>query len=183
GELAIFRRVGLTPVFFASAVVGAAMPNLTYMLVFPDEAARAAAWTKFRGDSEWQKLRAIPEYADKEIVSRITNKVLTPTPYSRLGRGPGRKVAIEPDTPARITLPRWRVGLKGNPDRRECPSSGGFPCPGSGVSAPSRHCLRSPVSPSPGSPVRATWASLSRGPRGRSTRLPTSRESRSVTPR
>ncbi len=83
-ELAIFRRVGLTPVFFAATVVGAAMPNLTYLLVFPDEAGRAAAWTRFRDDPEWQKLRAVPEYADKEIVSRITNKVLTPTAYSQV---------------------------------------------------------------------------------------------------
>jgi NIPSNAP len=84
GELAIFRRVGLTPVFFASAVVGSAMPNLTYMLVFPDDAGRAAAWTRFRDDAEWLKLRAIPEYADKEIVSRITNKVLTPLACSEI---------------------------------------------------------------------------------------------------
>jgi hypothetical protein len=84
GELAIFRRVGLTPVFFAETVVGAAMPNLTYLLVFPDDAGRQAAWDRFRQDAEWQKLRAIPEYADKEIVSRITNKLLTPTPYSEI---------------------------------------------------------------------------------------------------
>jgi hypothetical protein len=84
GELDIFRRVGLTPVFFGETVVGAAMPNLTYLLVFPDEAGRAAAWARFRADAEWQKLRAIPEYADKEIVSRITNKVLTPMPYSEI---------------------------------------------------------------------------------------------------
>jgi hypothetical protein len=83
-ELAIFRRVGLTPVFFGTTLVGAAMPNLTYMLVFPDEAGRAAAWSRFRDDAEWQKLRAVPEYADKEIVSRITNKVLTPTDYSEI---------------------------------------------------------------------------------------------------
>ncbi len=84
GELAIFRRDGLTPVFFASAVVGAAMPNLTYLLAFPDEAARKAAWDKFRGDPDWVKLKAIPEYADKEIVSRITNHVLTPAAYSEI---------------------------------------------------------------------------------------------------
>jgi hypothetical protein len=83
-ELAIFRRVGLTPVFFGETVVGAAMPNLTYMLVFPDEAGRAAAWSRFGEDAEWKKLRAMPEYADKEIVSRITNRVLTPTPYSEI---------------------------------------------------------------------------------------------------
>lgn len=84
GELAIFRRVGLTPVFFAEALVGSAMPNLTYLLVFPDDEGRKAAWDRFRGDAEWLKLRAIPEYADKEIVSRITNLVLTPTSYSQI---------------------------------------------------------------------------------------------------
>lgn len=84
GELEIFRRVGLTPVFFAETVVGSAMPNLTYLLVFPDEEGRVAAWNRFRGDAEWLKLRAIPEYADKEIVSKITNKILSPTSYSQI---------------------------------------------------------------------------------------------------
>ena len=83
-ELAIFRRVGLTPVFFAETIIGSAMPNLTYMLVFPDEAGRKAAWDRFREDSEWLKLKAMPEYADKEIVSKITNSILTPTAYSQL---------------------------------------------------------------------------------------------------
>jgi hypothetical protein len=84
GELAIFRRDGLTPVFFASALAGAAMPNLTYLLVFPDDAARTAAWDKFRVDPDWLKLKSMPEYADKEIVSKITNKLLTPTAYSEI---------------------------------------------------------------------------------------------------
>jgi NIPSNAP len=83
-ELAIFRRVGLTPVFFAETLIGAAMPNLTYMLVFPDDAERQAAWSRFIKDEEWLKLKAIPEYADKEIVSRITNKILTPASYSEI---------------------------------------------------------------------------------------------------
>jgi hypothetical protein len=84
GELSIFRRVGLTPVLFAETVAGSAMPNLTYLLVFPDEAGRKAAWDRFRADAEWKKLRAIPEYADKEIVSHITNLILTPTDYSQI---------------------------------------------------------------------------------------------------
>jgi hypothetical protein len=83
-ELAIFRRVGLTPVFFGETVVGPALPNLTYLLVFPDEAGRKAAWSRFGEDAEWQKLKAIPEYADKEIVSRITNKILTPAEFSEI---------------------------------------------------------------------------------------------------
>jgi hypothetical protein len=81
-ELPIFRRVGLTPVFFGETLIGSRRPNLTYMLVFPDDAARKAAWSSFGGDDAWKKLKAMPEYADKEIVSHITNKLLTPEPYS-----------------------------------------------------------------------------------------------------
>src|SRR5262245_19981116 len=84
GELAIFRRVGLTPVFFGETLIGTAMPNLTYLLVFPDDTVREAAWKRFLGDPDWLKLKAIPEYADKEIVSRITNKILTPAAYSEI---------------------------------------------------------------------------------------------------
>ncbi|EDY18364.1 NIPSNAP family containing protein [Chthoniobacter flavus Ellin428] len=83
-EMPIFQRVGLTPVFFGQTIVGANMPNLTYMLVFPDDAGRTAAWKRFGGDDEWKKLKAIPEYADKSIVSKITNKILTPEAYSEI---------------------------------------------------------------------------------------------------
>jgi len=83
-ELPIFLRVGLKPVFFGEAVVGTRLPNLTYMLVFPDDAARTAAWGRFGADEDWKKLKAIPEYADKAIVSKITNKILTPEPYSEI---------------------------------------------------------------------------------------------------
>ncbi|NDA66013.1 MAG: NIPSNAP family containing protein, partial [Verrucomicrobia bacterium] len=38
----------------------------------------------FRADPEWLKLKAVPEYADKEIVLKVTNRLLTPTPYSEL---------------------------------------------------------------------------------------------------
>jgi hypothetical protein len=84
GELAIFSRVGLTPVFFGETLVGSRAPNLTYLLVFPDEDGRKSAWDRFRQDPDWIKLKAIPEYADKEIVSKITNKILTPASYSQL---------------------------------------------------------------------------------------------------
>jgi hypothetical protein len=84
-ELEIFRRVGLTPVFFASAIIGADLPNLTYMLVFPDDLARQAAWSRFGKDPDWQKLKAMPEYADKEIISEgITNRILTPAAFSEI---------------------------------------------------------------------------------------------------
>lgn len=84
GEISIFRRVGLTPVLFGEAVVGTRIPNLTYLLVFDDDTARNEAWNRFRTDPEWIKLKAIPEYEDKRIVSKITNKLLTPADYSQI---------------------------------------------------------------------------------------------------
>jgi len=83
-ELPIFRRVGLNPVFFGETLIGSKMPNLTYMLVFPDDGERRAAWGRFGADDDWKKLKAVPEYADKEIVSHITNKILMPAPYSEI---------------------------------------------------------------------------------------------------
>jgi hypothetical protein len=84
GEIEIFKRDGLTPVFFASNVFGAALPSLTYMLTFPDFAAREKGWATFRADPEWQKLRTTAGYTDGEIVSNITDVLLRPAPYSQI---------------------------------------------------------------------------------------------------
>jgi hypothetical protein len=84
GEIAIFRRCGLTPVFFAHNVVGARLPSLTYMLTFPDMAAREKAWAAFRADPAWQKLKATPGYTDVEIVSNISDVLLRPAGHSQI---------------------------------------------------------------------------------------------------
>ncbi len=84
GEIAIFRRVGLNPVFFGEAIVGSKMPNLTYMLGFESEAALKAAWDKFRTDPDWKRISGMPEYADKVILSGITNIVLKPAEFSQI---------------------------------------------------------------------------------------------------
>ena len=62
GEIAIFRRAGLTPVFFGETLVGADMPNLTYMLVYEDMAAHDKQWSAFGADPEWKKLSTTPGY-------------------------------------------------------------------------------------------------------------------------
>lgn len=84
GELAIFRRTGLTPVFFAEDLIGDRLPSLTYMLVFDDLASREHNWATFAGDAEWKKLRSTPGYTDPEIVSNITSIILRPTAYSQV---------------------------------------------------------------------------------------------------
>jgi len=84
GELAIFRRTGLAPVFFANNLVGQRLPSLTYMLVFDDLAAREKNWGSFVGDPEWKTLSQKPGYTDPEIVSNITSVILRPTAYSQI---------------------------------------------------------------------------------------------------
>jgi len=84
GEIAIFRRTGLRAVFFGESLVGAKLPNLTYMLVFDDLATREKTWSTFVADPEWKKLSTTPGYTDVETVSNITNFLLSPTPYSQI---------------------------------------------------------------------------------------------------
>lgn len=82
GEIAIFRRLGMRPVFFAETIVGAQMPNLVYMLSFDDLASREKCWKAFGSDPEWQKLRVVPGNTDAEIVSNISVSLLQPLPFS-----------------------------------------------------------------------------------------------------
>ena len=82
GEIALFRRVGMPPVFFGQTLFGSKMPNLTYMLGFDDDETRKAAWAKFLADPEWKKLSGDPQY--KDTVSNITNLVLKPAAYSQI---------------------------------------------------------------------------------------------------
>ncbi len=84
GELAIFRRTGLQPVFFAETLYGPHMPSLTYMLVFPDGPTREKNWGTFVADPEWKKLSTTPGYTDAEIVADIHNVILRPTVYSQI---------------------------------------------------------------------------------------------------
>lgn len=84
GEIEIFRRVGLTPVFFSRTLAGPRMPSLTYMLVHENMAARQKSWDAFGADPEWKKLRSTPGFSDAEIVSNITTVLLRPAGYSQV---------------------------------------------------------------------------------------------------
>jgi hypothetical protein len=82
GEIPIFRRAGLTPVFFGETVIGSNMPSLIYMITFPNMPARDAAWSAFGQDPEWKNLSADPQYRDN--VSAISDIILQPTGYSQI---------------------------------------------------------------------------------------------------
>jgi hypothetical protein len=84
GEIEIFRRTGLEPVFFAKDLTGSRLPSLTYLLTFPDLAARQRNWSTFGTDPAWRKLISTPGLTDPEITTGIDNQILSPTPYSEI---------------------------------------------------------------------------------------------------
>ena len=47
GEVPIFLACDIQPVFMGQALIGDKMPNLTYMTVYNDDAARQTAWQQF----------------------------------------------------------------------------------------------------------------------------------------
>jgi len=84
GEIAIFRRNGVQPVFFGETLIGSRLPNLTYMVVFENQAAHDKNWAAFGSDPEWKKLSHTPGYTDGEIVCNISNVFLRPAAYSQI---------------------------------------------------------------------------------------------------
>jgi hypothetical protein len=84
GEIDIFRRCGINPVFFGSTIFGPRSPNLVYMACFPSWQARDAAWGKFREDPEWKKMSTDPKYSGRDLVTVISNQLMTPLPASQV---------------------------------------------------------------------------------------------------
>ncbi len=80
-EIGLFKKLGFNAVFYSSALSGAHMPNLVYMIAFDNAAAREAHWTTFRDSPEWKKMTALPEYLPKNV-SHIDSYLLHPTAYS-----------------------------------------------------------------------------------------------------
>jgi hypothetical protein len=84
GEIGIFQRLGMRPVFIGESVIGPRQPNITYMLSFDSLAEREKHWQSFSSDPEWKKLSAPPELKDAQIVANISNTILRPLPFSPL---------------------------------------------------------------------------------------------------
>ncbi len=82
GEIALFDRIGLRPVFFGQTLIGRRQPNLVYMTVHQDMAAREKVWEDFRNAPGWKKLSADPAFAN--TVSATTIVFLRPAPYSQI---------------------------------------------------------------------------------------------------
>lgn len=82
GEMDIFRRVNVTPVFFGENIAGRGLPCLTYMTVYESMEQRDKAFKAFLDHPDWKKLSQMPEYAD--TVSKVHRVFLQPVPYSQV---------------------------------------------------------------------------------------------------
>lgn len=82
GEIDIFLKTGLHPVFFGHILAGPDMPALTYMLWFEDMQQRDDNWSKFVNHPDWKKMSSMEEYAN--TVSNIIRVFLKPVGYSQI---------------------------------------------------------------------------------------------------
>lgn len=84
GEFDVFRRAGFWQVFYGDKLIGERLPNLTYMLSFPNLEGMNTKWNAFRADPEWKKLTASPKFNFESIVTNVSNLLLNPTSYSQI---------------------------------------------------------------------------------------------------
>ena len=84
GEFDIFEKAGFWQVFYGDTLVGPRLPNLTYMLSFPDLSEMNTKWQAFSSNPDWKKLSGSPRYNYEAIVSNITSLILNPTSYSQI---------------------------------------------------------------------------------------------------
>jgi hypothetical protein len=84
GEFDIFQKAGFWNVFFGDTLIGPRLPQLTYMVSFPDISEVDVKWDAFLGHPDWKKLAALPKYSSEAIVDNISNLILRPAPFSQI---------------------------------------------------------------------------------------------------
>jgi hypothetical protein len=84
GEFELFKNAGFHPVFFGNTLIAARTPSLTYMLSFADMEELNAKWDVFRNDPAWKKLSTSARYSSDQLVTNITNLILSPLACSQI---------------------------------------------------------------------------------------------------
>ncbi len=82
GEVPIMQEVGLSPVFFAQAIVGSQMPCLIYMVSGENREEHKKHWKGFFDAPGWKKLSGDPQYKDN--VSKVVSVFLKRTAASQI---------------------------------------------------------------------------------------------------
>jgi hypothetical protein len=82
GEMALFRELGIHPVFFGEALSGKMLPNLTYMVAGDNAEQHEKAWKDFVAHPKWQEIKNNPAYAD--TATEISRVLLKPSSGSQI---------------------------------------------------------------------------------------------------
>src|SRR6266571_2305928 len=56
--------------------------EFVYLLEWPDEAAKTAAWSAFMADAEWSEIKRVTHAEHGLMVGEIEDRLLTPVDYS-----------------------------------------------------------------------------------------------------
>ena len=82
GELALFREVGLNPIFFGNILAGTKMPAFLYMVGCSSLENLNETWKTFASHPKWQAIKDLPEY--KDTATYIENFYLKPSAGSQI---------------------------------------------------------------------------------------------------
>ena len=56
--------------------------EFVYVLAWPDEATKNAAWARFMASEEWKEIKRVTSAAHGTLVGEIEDRLLMPTEYS-----------------------------------------------------------------------------------------------------
>ena len=56
--------------------------EFVYLLAWPDEQTKNAAWARFMADAEWKEIKQVTGARHGDLVGEIHDRTLVPTPYS-----------------------------------------------------------------------------------------------------
>ena len=56
--------------------------EFVYLLAWPDEATKTAAWAAFMADAEWKDIKRVTNAEHGDLVGEIEDRVLVPTEYT-----------------------------------------------------------------------------------------------------
>ena len=77
----LFKKHGLEVVGFWTAGESEDSTKIVYLLRFPDEQSREAAWNAFKSDPQWKSIKEQSE-AKGPLVESISEEILMPTAFS-----------------------------------------------------------------------------------------------------
>ena len=81
-----FRIVAMWEARFGDSI------EFVYLLEWPDEAAKTAAWAAFMADTEWSDIKRVTHAEHGLMVGKIEDRLLVPVDYS-----PSKGRSLAPD--------------------------------------------------------------------------------------